>query len=90
MTETTDGFLIAEEDLKMRGPGDLEGTAQSGLPFHLKVAHLTKDVDVMEKARRTANDILTLDPQLTSPDHRPLAEHLKVLKKQFENFSEIS
>lgn len=90
MTETTDGFLIAEEDLKMRGPGDLEGTAQSGLPFHLKVAHLTKDVDAMEKARRTANDILTLDPQLTSPEHRPLAEHLKVLKKQFENFSEIS
>ena len=90
MVETTDGFIIAEEDLKLRGPGDLDGTSQSGLPFNIKVANLTKDVTIMEQAREAADNILTADPTLSSPELQIVAQHLKKLKKQFESFSEIS
>ena len=90
MVETTDGFIIAEEDLKMRGPGDLEGTAQSGLPFNLKVANLTKDADTMQTARDDANNLLNIDPNLTDPNHQLAVQHLKSLKKQFTNYANIS
>lgn len=59
MTETTDGFLISEADMKMRGPGDMEGTQQSGLAFNLKIASLTQDSQVLTVARQAA--IATLD-----------------------------
>ena len=90
MVDTTDGFVIAEEDLKLRGPGDLEGTAQSGLPFHLKVANLTKDADTMQTARDDANNLLNIDPNLTDPNHQLAVQHLKSLKKQFTNYANIS
>jgi ATP-dependent DNA helicase RecG len=90
MVETTDGFIIAEEDLKLRGPGDLEGTAQSGLPFNLRVANITKDVTIMEQARHSAQQIIEADPSETHPDYQPCYRHLKSLKKQFTNYSEIS
>ena len=90
MVETTDGFIIAEEDLKMRGPGDLEGTAQSGLPFNLKVANLTKDADTMQTARDDANNLLNIDPNLTDSNHQLAVQHLKSLKKQFTNYANIS
>jgi len=67
MTSTTDGFVVAEADLKMRGPGDLEGTAQSGLPIELKIASLSQDGDIVALARRAASDTLDADPSLSSP-----------------------
>lgn len=90
MVETTDGFIIAEEDLKLRGPGDLEGTAQSGLPFNLKVANLTKDADIMEQARNAAATIIDADPQQSHPAFQQCYQHLKNLKKQYVNYSDIS
>ncbi|MCM1028287.1 MAG: ATP-dependent DNA helicase RecG [Pseudoflavonifractor sp.] len=66
MTSTTDGFVVAEADLKMRGPGDLEGTAQSGLPIDLKIASLSQDGDIVAAARSAASDTLDADPDLSS------------------------
>jgi ATP-dependent DNA helicase RecG len=66
MTSTTDGFIVAEADLKLRGPGDLEGTMQSGLPIDLKMASLVTDGQIMELARRDASALLDADPQLTA------------------------
>ena len=90
MVETTDGFVIAEEDLKLRGPGDLEGTAQSGLPFNLKVANLTKDVTIMEQARHAATRIIETDPLQSQPAYQNCYHHLKNLKKQYINYADIS
>lgn len=90
MVETTDGFVIAEEDLKLRGPGDLEGTAQSGLPFNLKVANLTKDVTILEQARHAATRIIETDPQQSLPAYQNCYHHLKNLKKQYINYADIS
>lgn len=90
MVETTDGFVIAEEDLKLRGPGDLEGTAQSGLPFNLKVANLTKDITIMEQARHAATRIIETDPQQSLPAYQNCYHHLKNLKKQYINYADIS
>ncbi len=90
MVETTDGFVIAEEDLKLRGPGDLEGTAQSGLPFNLKVANLTKDVTIMEQARHSATRIIETDPLQSLPAYQNCYHHLKNLKKQYINYADIS
>ena len=90
MVETTDGFVIAEEDLKLRGPGDLEGTAQSGLPFNLKVANLTKDVTIMEQARHAATKIIETDPLQSLPAYQNCYHHLKNLKKQYINYADIS
>ncbi len=67
MTSTTDGFIVAEADLKMRGPGDLEGTAQSGLPIDLKIASLSQDADIVASARTAASDTLDADPDLSHP-----------------------
>ena len=90
MVETTDGFVIAEEDLKLRGPGDLEGTAQSGLPFNLKVANPTKDVTIMEQARHAATRIIETDPLQSLPAYQNCYHHLKNLKKQYINYADIS
>ncbi|EJW95900.1 ATP-dependent DNA helicase RecG, partial [gut metagenome] len=86
----TDGFVIAEEDLKLRGPGDLEGTAQSGMPFDLKIANLTKDQELMEIAREAAADVLEHDPTETLPQNEVVWSHLRLLKKTMINFSAIS
>ena len=80
---------FAEEDLKLRGPGDIDGTQQSGLPINLKIAHLVRDVGVMEKARECAKKMLLLDPQHTLPANAVMWKHLKEMKKE-SNFSEIS
>lgn len=90
MVETNDGFIIAEEDLKLRGPGDLEGTAQSGLPIDLKISNLTRDADIMTLARETAQSILKADPDETLPMYDVCRKQLKLLKKQWQDFSEIS
>ena len=67
MTSTTDGFVIAEADMQMRGPGDIEGTAQSGLPFDLKIANLARDGQIIQLARQAAEDLLDSDPDLQAP-----------------------
>lgn len=67
MTETNDGFLISEADMKIRGPGDMEGTQQSGLAFNLKVADLAKDGQILYRAREVAKSVLRGNPQLLAP-----------------------
>ena len=64
MTETTDGFLISEADMKMRGPGDMEGTQQSGIAFNLKVANLASDGQILTLARKAADALLNSHPEL--------------------------
>ncbi len=80
MVSTNDGFEIAEVDLKLRGPGDIEGTQQSGIPFDLKIAHLGKDGQILQYARDFATRILEKDPELASDEHRVL---LMQLQKNF-------
>ena len=79
MTQTNDGFLIAEADLKLRGPGDLEGTMQSGIPFNLRISNLAHDGQIVKIAREAANEILDIDPEIKSPLHRMLVKQLGFL-----------
>ena len=90
MVDTNDGFIIAEEDLKLRGPGDLEGTAQSGLPFELKVSNITRDADLMTAARQAAQRLIDTDPEESLKEYAVCWQHLKRLKKEFQDFSHIS
>lgn len=90
MVDSTDGFVIAEEDMKLRGPGDLEGTAQSGMPFDLKIANIVKDQELLEIAREAASEMLKQDPQNALPQNAIVWQHLNLLKKTMINFSAIS
>lgn len=90
MTRSTDGFEIAEADLKLRGPGDLEGTQQSGLPFSLKIANLGKDGQILQFARQVAEAILKDDPLLEKEEHHLLNKQLTRLSKEKMNWSLIS
>ncbi|TRX61582.1 ATP-dependent DNA helicase RecG [Carboxylicivirga sp. M1479] len=90
MTHSTDGFEIAEADLKLRGPGDLEGTQQSGLPFTLKIANLGKDGQILQFARQVAEAILDLDPLLEKDENYILNKQLKKLASEKMNWSMIS
>ena len=76
MVSTTDGFVIAEEDLKLRGPGEIFGTRQHGIP-ELNIADLVKNVDVLNKVRDVAEDIIDRDPQLGEPENLELKERIK-------------
>jgi len=82
MTETNDGFLIAEEDLKLRGPGDIDGTQQSGIAFNLRIADLTKDGQVLSLARDFALEILEDDALLQKPENSLLSKQLEKLSRQ--------
>ncbi len=77
MVRTNDGFEISEVDLKLRGPGDIEGTQQSGIPFNLKIAHLGKDGHILQLARDTAENIISEDPGLKLEKNFVLAKHVK-------------
>lgn len=77
MTETSDGFQIAEADMQLRGPGDIEGTQQSGIAFNLRIANLSADGQIVRIARECADAILNADPALEHPDNRLLAEQLR-------------
>ena len=77
MTETSDGFQIAEADMQLRGPGDIEGTQQSGIAFNLRIANLATDGQIVRIARECADAILNADPALEHPDNRLLAEQLR-------------
>ena len=90
MTRTTDGFEIAEADLQFRGPGDIEGTQQSGLPFDLKIANLAKDGRLLQMARNVAIDLLKEDPLLEKEEHLVLKQNLQKLQRSNINWSMIS
>lgn len=90
MVDSTDGFVIAEEDLKLRGPGDLDGTAQSGMPFDLKIANLVKDQELMDVAREAAAEVLSCDPMENLPQNEIVWKQLRMLKNNMINFSAIS
>jgi len=90
MISTNDGFEIAEADLRMRGPGDLEGTQQSGMAFDLKIADLGKDGQILNLARSRAAEILADDPELAAPGNSLLKVNLKRLFGKNHSWSEIS
>ena len=90
MTETNDGFEIAEADLKLRGPGDLEGTKQSGIAFDLKLANLARDGQIVQLARDTATRVLDEDPSLARPENALLKKTLDELRADEMNWSSIS
>ena len=90
MVATNDGFRIAEADLQLRGPGDLEGTQQSGLPFDLHIANLSTDGQLLELARHAAKEILDADPMLEDERNRIYKRQLDILRIETQNWSEIS
>ncbi|QGY47058.1 ATP-dependent DNA helicase RecG [Maribellus comscasis] len=90
MVRTNDGFDIAEVDMKLRGPGDIEGTQQSGIGFDLKIANLGKDGKILEFARNTASEILNNDPNLSKEENRLLLKNLLALKNTDFDWSSIS
>ena len=93
MCQTNDGFELAEADLRMRGPGDLEGTSQSGLAMDLHISNLAKDSQILEDARQLALAVLEADPQLTHPANALLRTQLATLKKagkEITDYSQIS
>jgi ATP-dependent DNA helicase RecG len=90
MVRTSDGFEIAEADMKMRGPGDLEGTQQSGLPFELKIANLSRDSRLLQVGREIAEEVLKNDPLLEKQENFVLSKQLKKLARQKINWSMIS
>ena len=90
MCDTNDGFRIAEADLKLRGPGDLEGTQQSGMAFDLKIANIARDGQLVQLARTEAQAIIDADPQCEHPQNSILWNRLKELKKTNINWAAIS
>jgi len=90
MVRTNDGFEIAEVDMKLRGPGDLEGTQQSGMGFDLKIANLGKDGEILKLARNIASEILSGDPFLQKEENRLFLENLKAAKQTEFHWSSIS
>lgn len=90
MTRTNDGFEIAEADLKLRGPGDLEGTQQSGIAFDLHIANLARDGQLLQHVRNLAERIVTEDPDEKRPENALFWQQLRLLKKENINWSAIS
>lgn len=90
MCETNDGFRIAEADLKLRGPGNLEGTQQSGIAFDLKIADIARDGQIVQLAREQAQAIIDRDPECSSNEYKMLWDRLKELRKSNVNWSAIS
>jgi ATP-dependent DNA helicase RecG len=90
MVDSNDGFEIAEADLKLRGPGDIEGTQQSGIAFDLKLANLARDGMLIEQVRNIAKEIIAKDADLVQPENQLLARELRRLKKSPFDWSSIS
>ncbi len=90
MTSTTDGFVVAEADLKLRGPGDLEGTLQSGMAIDLKIANLATDGQIIQLARNEAQRVLDSDPSLISPENSRLSREMRLLFDRAVDWSMIS
>ncbi len=89
MERTTDGFVIADTDLKLRGPGNIEGTQQSGV-LDLLVADLAKDGKIMQEARIAAARVLEVDPELQQPEHQPICQQVARRRTNTINWSKIS
>ena len=90
MVQTNDGFEIAEADLKLRGPGDLEGTQQSGMSFDLKIADIARDGQLLQYVREVAMKIVKEDPESVNPDYAILWRQLHLLRKNHVNWAAIS
>lgn len=93
MCQTNDGFELAEADLRMRGPGDLEGTSQSGLAVDLHISNLAKDSHILEQARKVAMAVLDKDPLIELPENALLKHNLAILRKdgrEPKDYSQIS
>lgn len=90
MTTTNDGFVIAEEDLRLRGPGDIEGTRQSGLFINIKYSNLAHDSNILEEARHAAQSILQKDPDRTTAQYRAMWSRLAQLRGENQDWSNIS
>ena len=90
MVQTSDGFEIAEADLKLRGPGDLEGTQQSGVAFDLKIADLARDGQLLQYVREIAEHLLEEDPEANRPENAVVWQQLHELTKKNVNWSVIS
>lgn len=90
MVSTNDGFEIAELDLRLRGPGDMEGTQQSGSAFDLKIANIVKDGQILQFARDVASEILAADPELIAPENKQLKDLIANLHDQTINWGIIS
>lgn len=90
MVRTNDGFEIAEADLKLRGPGDLEGTQQSGIAFDLKIADIARDGQLLQYVRNVAQEIVDADPEARNLENEILWQQLKALRKTNVNWASIS
>jgi len=90
MVATNDGFEIAEADMRLRGPGDIEGTQQSGIAFDLKISNLAKDGQILQYARDIAESIISADPMLEQAQNDILKKQLIALKKNHLNWGSIS
>jgi len=90
MVNSTDGFELAELDMKLRGPGDIDGTQQSGMPINLRIANLSHDNKILELAREKAKTLLANDPQLISPENYMLRAKLIEFKTEIVDWSKIS
>ena len=90
MVQTNDGFEIAEADLKLRGPGDLEGTQQSGVAFDLKIADIARDGQLLQYVREIAERLLDDDPDGVKPENAVVWQQLKELRKKHVNWAVIS
>ena len=90
MVQTNDGFEIAEADLKLRGPGDLEGTQQSGVAFDLRIANITRDAQLLQHVREIARQVVEADPDGTAPHHAMMWARLRLMRKTSVNWSDIS
>ena len=90
MVDTNDGFEIAEADLKLRGPGDIEGTQQSGVAFDLKIANLARDGQLLQYVREVAEHIIDDDPQAAKPEYAVVWRHLAEIRKRSVDWSAIS
>jgi ATP-dependent DNA helicase RecG len=90
MTQTNDGFVVAEEDMKLRGPGDMEGTQQSGIAFNLHIANLAQDGQIIQLARNAAEDYLRDDPKMETPWGLKMAAHMREIYNKQANWGLIS
>ena len=90
LCSTEDGFVLAEEDMKMRGPGDMEGTQQSGLPIELSIASLARDGRLLAEARAYAEVVLERDPELSLPQNARLMAELRKGKYDRKDYGKIS
>jgi hypothetical protein len=90
MVSSNDGFYLSEIDMKLRGPGSIEGTQQSGIPFQLRLANLITDQLILQQARQVAENILSSDPYLTLNEHSVLLRNIKKMQSSKINWSRIS